>query len=111
MALMKVLLEFPIEVNIDELDGVTEYSLKHWLENEFQYYEEGRHPFGVELLRHGLFLCLKNATQNNIEQIQNKKHQGKFIETLNSSVSIGYLEANELFKSIEIGVGAFIEVK
>lgn len=63
-------LKVPVSLNLYDMEGVVVTDIEENLKRSLNDFEDGRLPFGVELIQHGLEECIKQAVQRAVENIQ-----------------------------------------
>lgn len=84
-------LEFPIKVWEGEIDPRIAEMLEHFALD----WSDGRYPFSAEMLLHGLYECMAQATRMLTEKDMFKKYGNEQVREENGSTARWYLEAQK----------------
>lgn len=110
MAKFNIQINIPIEMNTDDLGikcGTLENHLQWSLERESSY----RPPFHIEMLFRGFHETLKLAVQSAVEDMEEAKYEGEYIDvehesksggTVSSHTPIGAVTAPPIYKRFRI---------
>jgi hypothetical protein len=94
-----------IEINLDNLDGVTIQDIQRHLDYILNDRNDGRYPFNVELLLNGLHGCIQEAVKQAVEEIQHGRYKGQYIssetEHSTSTVAKWVLVAEKVIKRLQ----------
>jgi len=78
-----VTVTFPVTIPV--MEGIENQRIAFMLEDYLRHWNDGRYPFTVEQLKDAMRGCVKNALYKTVEEREVKKHNGEYVDYLNSA--------------------------
>lgn len=76
MTKFQLTLSVPIEINLQELDGITQSDIERHINYCLRRQEDNHPPFEIQMFNHGIHKIIADAIQSAIEENHAKRYPG-----------------------------------